>query len=77
MRTNVKTHNTTTTTTTTNNSVDLVLERTIPTKRPPLVGEVIASFCGKRVLRGQLNGAHDRILGFLDRDCYFFFQVAS
>jgi hypothetical protein len=29
-----------------NNSVALVLERTIPTERPPLVGEVSANFCG-------------------------------
>jgi hypothetical protein len=28
------------------NSIVRVLERTIPTKRPPLVGEVIANFCG-------------------------------
>jgi hypothetical protein len=28
------------------NSVALVLELTIPTKRPPLVGEVSANFCG-------------------------------
>jgi hypothetical protein len=28
------------------NSVALVYERTIPTERPPLVGEVSAKFCG-------------------------------
>jgi hypothetical protein len=28
------------------NSVALVIERTIPTERPPLVGEVSANFCG-------------------------------
>ena len=28
------------------NSVTLVRERTIPTERPPPVGEVSASFCG-------------------------------
>ena len=28
------------------NSVALVRERTIPTKRPPPVGEVSANFCG-------------------------------
>jgi hypothetical protein len=38
------------------NSVALVRERTIPTERPPLVGEVAANFCGKRVSRGQRNG---------------------
>jgi hypothetical protein len=30
----------------TTNSVALVRERTIPTERPPLVGEVSANFCG-------------------------------
>ena len=30
------------------NSVALVRERTIPTERPPPVGEVSANFCGKR-----------------------------
>ena len=29
-----------------NNSVALVRERTIPTERPPPVGEVSAKFCG-------------------------------
>jgi hypothetical protein len=38
------------------NSVALVLEQTIPTERPPLVGEVTANFCGKRLSRGQRNG---------------------
>jgi hypothetical protein len=28
------------------NSMVCVRERTIPTERPPLVGEVIANFCG-------------------------------
>jgi hypothetical protein len=28
------------------NSVALVRERTVPTERPPLVGEVSANFCG-------------------------------
>jgi hypothetical protein len=28
------------------NSMVWVRERTIPTERPPLVGEVIANFCG-------------------------------
>jgi hypothetical protein len=34
----------------TNNSVALVRERTIPTERPPLVGEVSANFCGYKVV---------------------------
>jgi hypothetical protein len=39
------------------NSVALVRKRTIPTERPPHVGEVSANFCGKRVSRGQRNGS--------------------
>jgi hypothetical protein len=38
------------------NSVASVRERTIPTERPPLVSEVSANFCGKRVPRGQRDG---------------------
>jgi hypothetical protein len=38
------------------NFVALVRERTIPTERPPLVGEVSANFCGLRMSRGQRNG---------------------
>jgi hypothetical protein len=38
-------------------SVALVRERTIPTARLPLVGEVSANFCGWRVSRGQSNGS--------------------
>jgi hypothetical protein len=37
------------------NSVVVVLKRTIPTERPPLVGEVSANLCGWRVWRGQRN----------------------
>jgi hypothetical protein len=39
------------------NSVALVRERTIPTERPPLVDEVSANFCGKRVSRFLRNGS--------------------
>jgi hypothetical protein len=34
-------------------SVALVHKRTMPTKRPPLVGEVSANFCGYRMSSGQ------------------------
>jgi hypothetical protein len=37
------------------NSGALVRQRTIPTERPPLVGEVSANFSGYRVSRGQRN----------------------
>jgi hypothetical protein len=39
------------------NSVVLVRKRTIPTERPPLVGEVSANFSRYRVLRDQRNGS--------------------
>jgi hypothetical protein len=39
------------------NSVALVRERTIPTERPPFVGEVSANFCGHAVSRGQRGGS--------------------
>jgi hypothetical protein len=38
----------------------LVRKRTIPTERPPLVGEVSANFCGYRVSRGQRDGSPRR-----------------
>jgi hypothetical protein len=50
----------------------LVRKRTIPTERPPLVGEV--SVCGCRVV--SATDPHGRILGFLDRSRYYLFQVA-
>jgi hypothetical protein len=57
--------------------VALVRERTIPTERPPLVGEVSASSL-------RIEGCHvvsteeryGRTLAFLDRSSYYFFQVA-
>jgi hypothetical protein len=38
------------------NSVALVRERTIPTERPQLVGEVSVNFCGQKVSHDQRNG---------------------
>jgi hypothetical protein len=37
------------------NSVAVLREGTIPTTRPPLVGEVSANLCGYSVLRGRRN----------------------
>jgi hypothetical protein len=49
-----------------------VHERTIPTERPPLVGEAIANLCEWRVPRGQRAGSlRPYSLGFLDRSRYF------
>jgi hypothetical protein len=39
------------------NSVALVRERTIPTERPPLVGEVSANFADNGMSRGQRGGS--------------------
>jgi hypothetical protein len=49
------------------NSVSWVRERTIPTERPPLVGEASANFCGYRVPRGQ----HDASFDQTDQKIYF------
>jgi hypothetical protein len=38
-------------------SVAWVRERTIPTERPPLVGEVSANICGWRMPRGKHDGS--------------------
>jgi hypothetical protein len=53
-----------------------VRDRTKPTERPPLVGEASANFCSYRVPRDQRDRSLRRILGFLGRSRYCFFQVA-
>jgi hypothetical protein len=58
------------------NSVALVTELTIPTERPPLVGEVSAKFAERGCHVVSVTNPYSRILGFLDRSRYFFFQVA-
>jgi hypothetical protein len=50
------------------NSVALVRERTIPTKRPPLVGKVSANFCGERGVTWSVRRIpYGRNLSFLER----------
>jgi hypothetical protein len=50
------------------NSVALVRERTIPTERPPLVGEVSANFCEYRGVAWSMRQIpYGRNLGFLGR----------
>jgi hypothetical protein len=39
------------------NTVEFVRERTIPTERPPLVGEVTANVYGYWISRGRRNGS--------------------
>jgi hypothetical protein len=55
-----------------NNSVALVRERTIPTERPPLVGEVVPTFADRGCHVVGATDPYSRILGFLDRTCFFF-----
>jgi hypothetical protein len=58
------------------NSVALVCERTLPTERPPLVGEVSETFADRKGHVVTVTDSYSRILGFLCRSGYFFFQVA-
>jgi hypothetical protein len=58
------------------NSMILVRERTIPTERPPLVGEVIANFCGQRELRGQRYGSLRPYSRLSRQEPLLFYQVA-
>jgi hypothetical protein len=50
------------------NSVTLVRERTVPTERPSLVGEVSANFCGYRGVAWSVRRMpYGRNPGFLDQ----------
>jgi hypothetical protein len=53
-----------------------VRERTIPTERPPIVGEVTANFCGYRVPHGQRDGCLRPYSRFSGQEPLLFFQVA-
>jgi hypothetical protein len=53
-----------------------VRERTIPTERPPLVGEVIANFCGLWVPRGQRDESLRQYSRFSRQEPPLFYQVA-
>jgi hypothetical protein len=55
------------------NSVVLVRKRTTPTERPPIL---MPTFADKRCRVVSATDPHGRILGFLDRSRYYFFQVA-
>jgi hypothetical protein len=50
----------------------LVRERTIPTERPPLVGEVSANFADEGCRVVYAMDPHGRTINFLDRviQCY-------
>jgi hypothetical protein len=49
------------------NSMAWVRERTIPTERPPLLGEVVANFSDKGCHVVSVTDPYGRILDFLDR----------
>jgi hypothetical protein len=53
-----------------------VRERTIPTERSQMVGEVIANFCGYRVPRGQRDGSLRQYSRFSRQEPLLFCQVA-
>jgi hypothetical protein len=53
-----------------------VRERTIPAVRLLVVGEVSTNFADRRCHVVSLTDPYGRILCFLDRSRYFFFQVA-
>jgi hypothetical protein len=57
------------------NSVALVRKRTMPTERPPLVGEVVPTFADRGCWVVSATDPPDVCLGFLDRSRYCFFQV--
>jgi hypothetical protein len=58
------------------NSMVWVRERTIPTERQPIAGEVIANFCGKRVPRGQRDGSLRPYSLISRQEPLLFYQVA-
>jgi hypothetical protein len=53
------------------NSMVWVRKRTIPTERPPLVGEVIANFADRGCHMVSMTDPYSRILRFLDTSRYF------
>jgi hypothetical protein len=58
------------------NSMVWVRERTIPTERPPLIGEVIANFVRIGVPRGQRDGSLRPYSRFSRQETLLFYQVA-
>jgi hypothetical protein len=56
-------------------SVALARKRTIPIERTPHVGEVSATFADRGCRVISATDPQGRILGFLDRSRYYFFQV--
>jgi hypothetical protein len=59
------------------NAVGGVRKRTIPTEKPLLVGEVSANFYSRGCHVVSVMDPYGHILGFLDQNRYFFYQVAQ
>jgi hypothetical protein len=49
----------------------------MPTERPPLLGEVVPTFADRGCCVVSATNPPGRILGFLDRSRYYFFQVQN
>jgi hypothetical protein len=58
------------------NSVALIRKRTMPTERPPFVGEVVPTFADRGCCVVSATEPPGRSLDFPDRARYYFFQVA-
>jgi hypothetical protein len=58
------------------NSVVLDRKRNIPTERPRLSAKLVPAFADRGCRVVSATDPHGRILGFLDRRGYYFFQVA-
>jgi hypothetical protein len=58
------------------NCVALVREQTMPTERSPLAAEVCPTSADRGCRVVSTTDSYGRILSFLDRSRYFFFQAA-
>jgi hypothetical protein len=58
------------------NSVASLCERTIPTERLPLSEKSVSNFADRGCHLVSVMDPYSRILGFLDRSRYFFFQAS-
>jgi hypothetical protein len=52
-------------------------ERTIPTENHRFSAKLVPPFADRGCRVVSVTDAHCRILGFLDRNCYYFFQAAT
>jgi hypothetical protein len=59
------------------NSVAWVCERSIPTERQPMSAKLVPNFADRGCHFVSVKDPYGRILGFIDRRCYFFFSNSS